>query len=259
MPECRIKIGRGLIGWVAKEKKRLHVTCFDRDTRTLGIYSRDVDIKALLAVPFPNGEGVLMVDSKNRYAFSEKKQRILEGCTTLAFDLWSLWKNHQNLDFYRHWSYWHLGLSGDIRHLLSGLGELLGMKVGFVGFQVNEASFVIEASIGVPKDSVLKGQVFGIDKGLIGWILRYKKHLILTHFGVDRHRSYFLWPDEPFEAGPVVIGLYQPLKKGALAWILTGDVDLSGWPGDFAEFLINSLDKAISERNAAVALQGQIS
>ena len=248
VPACRIEIGQGLIGWVAREKKRLHVTHFDRDTRTLGIYSRDVDIKAFLAVPLPHGEGVLMVDSKNRYAFPEKKQRILEDCATMALDLWSSWRNQRELDFYRSWSDWYLGLSGDIRYLLTSLGKLLGLKSGLVAFQNrDETSFVIEASIGMSKKTGLNGQSFCVDKGLVGWVLRYKKHLILSHFGADRHRSYFLWPDEPFDGGPVVIGLYQGIERGALAWILAGDIDLSGWPKDFAKLLVYSLDRALSE------------
>ncbi len=247
VPGCRIEVGHGLIGWVVREEKRLHVTHFDRDTRTLGIYSKDVKIKAFLAAPLPHGEGALMVDSKNRYAFPEKKQRILEDCATMAFDLWSSWRNRCELEFYRRWSNWYLVIPGETGSLLASLGELLGLKCGLVAFQKgDESSFVVEADIGLSGKASLNGQSFSVDKGLVGWILRHKKHLILSHFGIDRHRSYFLWSDEPFNGGPVVIGLYQPIEGGAFVWILTGDIDMSGWPKDFAKLLVYSLGRVFS-------------
>jgi hypothetical protein len=248
VPGCNIGVGQGLIGWVARERKRLHATCFDRDTRTLGIYSRDIDIKAFLAAPLLGGAGVLMVDSKNRYSFPEKKQRILEDCAIVASDLWSSWKSHRKLQFYSRWNKWHYGLSGKIEHLLASLKELLGLKCGLVAFHEKDNNvFIIKATIGLPQKVRLEGESFGMRKGLVGWLLRYKKHLILSRYGADRYRSYFLWPGEPFDRGPVVIGLFQPIKAGALVWILTGDTDLSEWPEGLAELLVFSLDRIIND------------
>jgi hypothetical protein len=251
VPGCNIGVGQGLIGWVAREGKRLHVTHFDRDTRTLGIYSRDVGIKAFLAAPLLGGAGVLMVDSKNRYSFPEKKQRILEDCAIVVSDLWSSWKSHRELRFYRRWNKWHHGLSGKIEHLLTSLKELLGLKSGLVAFHERDDNvFIIKATIGLPQEISLKGQSFNTGKGLVGWLLRYRKHLILSRYGSDKHKSYFLWSDEPFDRGPVVIGLFQPVEAGTLVWILTGDTDLSGWPGGFAELLVFSLDRVINDYTA---------
>jgi len=247
VPGCNIGIGQGLIGWVAREGKRLHITHFDRDTKTLGIYSRDVGIKAFLAAPLLCSEGVLMVDSKNRYSFPEKKQRILEDCAIVASDLWSSWKNHRELQFYRRWYKWHHGLSGKIGHLLTSLKELLGLKSGLVAFHERDNSvFIIKATIGLPQEISLEGQCFNVGKGLVGWLLRYRKHLMLSRYGADKHKSYFLWPGEPFDRGPVLIGLFQPIETGTLVWILTGDTDLSGWPGGLAELLVLSLDRVFS-------------
>ncbi len=253
VPGCNIGIGQGLIGWVAREGKRLHATCFDRDTRTLGIYSRDIDIKAFLATPLPGGAGVLMVDSKNRYSFPEKKQRILEDCAIVASDLWSSWKSSRELRFYSRWNKWRHGLSGEIEHLLASLKELLGLKCGLVAFHERGNNiFIIKATIGLPQKVRLEGESFDMRKGLVGWLLRYKKHLILSRYGADKHKSYFLWPGEPFDRGPVAIGLFQPIKAGALVWILTGDTDLSGWPEGLAELLVFSLDRVINDYTAKI-------
>ncbi|MFO8240610.1 MAG: GAF domain-containing protein [Dissulfuribacterales bacterium] len=252
VPECSIEVGQGLIGWVAREGKRLHATHFDRDTRTLGIYSKDVGIKAFLAAPLLSGEGVLMVDSKNRYSFPEKKQRILEDCAIIAADLWFSGKTYRELQFYRRWNQWHHGLSGKVGHILLSLKVLLGLKSGFVAFhEMHKKVFIIKATTGLPKDIRLEGQYFNVEKGLVGWLLKYRKHLMLNNrYGADKHKSYFLWPGEPFERGPVLIGLLQPIEAGTLVWILTGDADFSGWPEGLAELLVFSLDRVINDYTA---------
>jgi hypothetical protein len=246
--ECNIGVGHGLIGWVAREGKRLHVTNFDRDTRTLGIYSRDVDIKAFLAAPLLCGAGVLMVDSKNRYSFPEKKQRILEDCAIIASDLWFSSKSHRELQFYRRWNKWYHGLSGKIEHLLVSLKELLGLKSGLVAFhEKGKDFFIIKATIGLSQKINLEGQCVNVEKGLVGWLFRYRKHLLLSRYGADQHKSYFLWPGEPFDRGPLLIGLFQPIESGALVWLLTGDTDLTGLPGGLSELLVFSLDRVIND------------
>jgi signal transduction protein with GAF and PtsI domain len=249
VPECNIEVGQGLIGWVAREGKRLHATNFDRDTRTLGIYSKDVGIKAFLAAPLLRGEGVLMVDSKNRYSFPEKKQRILEDCAIIATDLWFSRKTCNELQFYRRWNQWHHNLSGGIGHILVSLKELLGLKSGLVAFhQMDRKVFIIKATTGLPQDISLEGQCFNVEKGLVGWLLKYRKHLMLINrYEADKHKSYFLWPGEPFDRGPVLIGLIQSIEAGTLVWIVTGDTDFSGWPGGLAELLVFSLDRVIND------------
>ena len=50
---------------------------FDRDTRNLKLYLRDEGIKSFMAVPVGDA-GVLCVDSKRNYVFTEKNQKILQ-------------------------------------------------------------------------------------------------------------------------------------------------------------------------------------
>ena len=69
--------GEGLIGWVYKNNKPVNVDKFDRDTRRLLFYKEDESIKSFMAVPLPGIPGVLAVDSKQRYVFTEKNQKIL--------------------------------------------------------------------------------------------------------------------------------------------------------------------------------------
>ena len=49
----RIEEGKGIIGWVSREKKNVLAKHFERDTTTLKFYNRDEEIKSLLATPLP--------------------------------------------------------------------------------------------------------------------------------------------------------------------------------------------------------------
>ncbi|MGK7344799.1 MAG: GAF domain-containing protein [Candidatus Nitrospinota bacterium M3_3B_026] len=79
---ARIPLGRGLVGWAAKNERSAHATNFDRDTTTLQYYSKDEDIKSFAAAPLFDGGGrvmgVLAVDSKKSYVFTDKALKILE-------------------------------------------------------------------------------------------------------------------------------------------------------------------------------------
>jgi hypothetical protein len=243
--QCSIKMGHGLIGWVAREGKDLHVTRFDRDTRTLGLYDKDAEIKAFLASPLPRTEGVLMVDSKNRYAFPDKKQRILKDCAEVASALWASRKYCRELDFYRRWQNMFTGPSGDFDQLLAGLSALLGARRGLVAFRkTGQKTFCIKASIGLSETAGLKRRRFPADKGLVSWIFQHKNHLLLGRLGENRQKSYLLWPGEPFERGPALIGIFQPVETGALAWVATDDMDLAGLPKGFADLILHAINNS---------------
>lgn len=81
---CRITVGSGLIGWVAKHRRTIHVSPFDRDSTTLGIYSVDQMLKSFIGIPVPLSEsddapyGVVTCDSKKSFAFSKLQGKLLE-------------------------------------------------------------------------------------------------------------------------------------------------------------------------------------
>jgi hypothetical protein len=93
-----IRSGGGLIGWVARHGRSIHVSPFEHDSRTLGIYSRDQQLKSFIGIPIIipalNGTtderfGVVACDSKKSYAFSKLQGKLLEdlaetvSCTIL--------------------------------------------------------------------------------------------------------------------------------------------------------------------------------
>lgn len=85
--EQPIPPGYGLIGWVASNHRSIHVSPFDRDSRTLGVYSEDQQLKSFIGIPIilsssSTGEkrtsGVIACDSKKAYAFSKIQGKLLE-------------------------------------------------------------------------------------------------------------------------------------------------------------------------------------
>ncbi|GHV50362.1 GAF domain-containing protein [Deltaproteobacteria bacterium] len=75
----RIEPGKGLAGWIVKHNTPLLVPNFDQRKNHLGYYkdNEEAHIKAFMGCALPDGLGVLCVDSKRQYSFSEKDQKLL--------------------------------------------------------------------------------------------------------------------------------------------------------------------------------------
>lgn len=93
--DCVLHADNGLVGWVARHGHPIHVSPFEHDSRTLGTYSEDQQLKSFIAVPLPipNGaggsvlSGVLAADSKKAFAFSKLQGKLLEELAEQASSL----------------------------------------------------------------------------------------------------------------------------------------------------------------------------
>lgn len=76
---AEIAAGQGLVGWIVRNRQPLLVPNFDRRKNYLGYYldNEEQNIKAFMGCSLPRGLGVLCVDSKRQYSFSEKDQKML--------------------------------------------------------------------------------------------------------------------------------------------------------------------------------------
>ncbi len=77
--------GLGLAGWILRNNQPLVVANFDQHNSNLGYYTDEIDvkIKAFMGCPIPAG-GVLCVDSKRQYSFSDKDSKILQMFADVA-------------------------------------------------------------------------------------------------------------------------------------------------------------------------------
>ncbi|MBD5417738.1 MAG: GAF domain-containing protein [Desulfovibrio sp.] len=74
-----IRPGAGLVGWIIRNRQPLLLPHFDQRPSNLGYYEdgAETGIKAFMGCPVPTG-GVLCVDSKRQYSFSDKDAKLLQ-------------------------------------------------------------------------------------------------------------------------------------------------------------------------------------
>ena len=70
----KITVGKGPIGLAAQTRKLQLIENLDQNTRFLGIYKKNEELKSFIALPVIYGDqiAVLTIDSKERYQFSIK-------------------------------------------------------------------------------------------------------------------------------------------------------------------------------------------
>lgn len=80
--------GKGLAGWILKNRQPLRINNFDRNRSRLGYYDgkQEDKIRAFMGCPLPDG-GVLCVDNIRSQAFSEKDQKLLHLFTGMIEDM----------------------------------------------------------------------------------------------------------------------------------------------------------------------------
>ncbi len=77
-----IPIEGTLPGWVLKHDEPLIIPNFDKDESTLGYYGAEEGIKSFMAYPL-EVPGVIVVDSKKRYVFTDREKKLLGHFVTM--------------------------------------------------------------------------------------------------------------------------------------------------------------------------------
>ena len=225
----RIFPGEGIVGWVYREQKPIPAHYFERSTTTLRFYKKNEEIKSLLAVPLPMGTGVLYVDTKRSYTFTEEKEKILSHMALTAFSLIESVKEKEETKKISKL----LKISNDIDEILSKKGErkeilVKGSEIIGKGMGLSTVLFVVpdhvvmccEADAGIKK---FNQREFGLNffsyDGLLGWCIKREKKLVREKIIENRERSFILNKDESlgffsnFLGIPMIIP-NTPLKGG---------------------------------------------
>jgi diguanylate cyclase (GGDEF)-like protein len=77
-----VPIDGSLPGWIIKHNEPLIVPNFDKDEGTLGYYGADEEIKSFMGYPMEES-GVIIIDSKKKWVFTDKEKKILGSFVTL--------------------------------------------------------------------------------------------------------------------------------------------------------------------------------
>lgn len=230
--ESRLAPGEGFVGWVHREQKPVLVKHFDRSTTTLKFYLEDEEIKSLLAVPLPEKKGVLYVDSKKSYRFTEEKEKICHQLATTALALIRGEEAAAEKEILDNL----LAFSCEMDELLGRqvTGEVLvgeGMEIVSRRLGLDFAFFVVPEEIvhycrpGVQADHYIHRtsppNSFSRD-GLLGWAIKNRKKIVRKKIGPGA-KAFVLNKEEtlgPF-ANFVGVPLYLPgvRKKGGIGLI----------------------------------------
>lgn len=199
-PRAAFRAGQGVIGWVAKEMKPLNVKEFSHDTSTLRLYLSEENLKSFIAVPVMAGErviGVLTVDSKRQYVFSDKHQKIMaEFADVIALQM----QRHKE-----RWELWHeagslQSINEVVREMASAekLSHIVKVLYDHVGNLVAHEKFIFalksseEGKFNIiprpaPGDDEIKKTPLDIDGSIIGWVLKKNQPLNHQIQGESRH------------------------------------------------------------------------
>ncbi len=224
--DARLRAGQGLLGWSLKSGEFLHATDFKRDTRTLGIYSEDVGIKAIMVSPIGGRRcGVLMVDSRNQFTFSEKKQRQFRSMATICGSLVDSYYDQARLGFLNRFvdEYNRLKTGGETA--LKALLEITTLDIG-VKLTIRDGRAFVD--IVVPYGAHRMDEHFLRDiKGITSLLIKHRRPLLL-----DRFRALNGSGGGASPIGPTVMGIPLVDREGVTGsvWILSGKKRLLGWP-----------------------------
>ncbi len=185
--DCVIAAGQGLVGWIMANKKPLEIQNFNQvnDGHNALLYYGAVDepgIKAFMGCPLPGG-GVLCVDTKRQYSFSEREHKHLHMLAEIMAGLHDMARSDRSLgDIPRYFT--TIEALEELREHYRGWGTYIQT---FLNRVADAAGFdyCAFASVEVPGESysisaenqpvlVRDGEPFyqSISSGLAGWVLR---------------------------------------------------------------------------------------
>lgn len=229
--DCRVLSGEGIIGWVFREQKSVLASYFDkRDATTLKFYEKDEDIKSLLAIPLPENYGVLCVDSKKSYVFTEEKEKILRQMAQVLVSMINAEKeiNEKNIvENLLTFSLNTIEIMVNIKEKQEFAKEFIELLSERINLEV--AVFVYEEKIvlfncRINNKNMYKELSFDYfdQYGLMGWVIKNKKELFLEKLSRSE-KSFMVNREEPFEnvTNFLCLPLISPknTKTGALAFV----------------------------------------
>ena len=246
MPGAVIGEGQGFVSWVMRNQRPVQVPRFRRDSRTLGFYQEDAGLKSFLAVPLPEKTGVLSVDSRSRFAFAVKHERILETMAAAAYELLNAEKTAGRLEFYSSVTEWQMRGHENSGQAVLELLEILGLDTAIVARHFGDRSFIVvedvldRAGKGIDCRR-LRGEKVGLNEGMAGWVAKHESSILLERHQEGSKRGFLLRPGEPFSFGTVVAGVFCPSIGDGLGvdycFIFSGEADTASWPPDVLKIL----------------------
>lgn len=196
-----------LPGWVIKHNAPLIIPNYDRDEDALGYYKTNEGIKSFMGYPMETG-GVIVVDSKKKYIFTEKEKKILGSFASMIHE--ELEREKKSLD--RDETLEELYTEKRILGLFSALnqskvsiqdmlGEILHLSGGdfcFIGMERRGKLFIQDVAGPGNYEEIKKECHPG--ESIASMVMEGGREMLLPHnSGYLREKALF-FPGEPVKA-----------------------------------------------------------
>lgn len=201
-----VPIESTLPGWVIKHNSPLIIPNFDKDEDVLGYYGGDEGIKSFMGYPMDTS-GVIIVDSKKKYVFTDKEKKILASFASLIHEE----MEREEKAAHAEETIDELFAERRIMNLLSALNtskvstpevlsEILGLSGGsfcFIGTE-RKGRLAVQDVAGIASgDMVQKECPAG---SIASLVLEGGHELLLPHDSAYLREKPVLFPNEPFKA-----------------------------------------------------------
>lgn len=220
-----------LPGWVLKHGQPLIIPNFDKDEGVLGYYLKNEEIKSFMGYPMGT-EGVIVIDSKKKWVFTDKEKKILGGFASAIKEEIDKEKRYLELEekieelnnekriftLFNHL----LNSTISVRDILNECVKFSGGDIGFIGIEQN-GEMVIHEIAGISEKEYLNKRC---SKNCISvMVLDGGKELLLPFdSGFFKEKPLF-FNEEPLK-GKQFFGF--PLISDDIAFGVLGIVSTSG-------------------------------
>lgn len=196
-----------LPGWVIKHNAPLIIPNFDKDEEALGYYGAREGIKSFMGYPMDT-KGVIIVDSKKKYVFTDKEKKILGSFVALIQE--EIEQERRALSAEETME--ELYAERRILSLLSALNtakisttdvleEILGLSGGtfcFIGME-KKGRLVIHDVAGIENGDAIKKECHG-GESIASVVLEGGRELLLPHGSAYLREKPLFFPNEPVRA-----------------------------------------------------------
>lgn len=238
----------GILSQVQKVGQTIHLDKLHEATSSIPLtlpFYRDGEshIKGLLAVPVGSGAGVLYVDTKYGWGFSDKQQKwIREVADLLGGMLKEREDERQRRSYARICEVWNRldevafkghSLESYCQLFVTEWSQLLGTDYGFLAMkEPGKKNFrLLGCTANTPRGIV--SQHFPLKQGLIGWIFQNQKNLLIIRLNPDTPDHFLFSPGENLPHNGTLWGIPAQTSLGydlAVAFLSRQMID---WNSDF--------------------------
>lgn len=238
--DAQIAQGKGLVGWILKNKQPLLYQIPENNQANLGYYldATEDSIRSFMGA-FVSGNGALCLDSKKYNFFSENQQKLLDLFAKILPQLMVILENsmqtnvvedylqllEQLADLKKNYNGW----SPYLRKLLQTLSTWLGFEyVAFTSLTDKKEHFYIDGEY----PAISTAKEFGFNGGLVGWV--YKNEEIIQNDGKSTNKGMPLFAkNDGLPVFPAVVCIPVRVERSIAAVLCLASSSPKDFGSDF--------------------------